>query len=465
NYLTLARSAATLSGGEAQRIRLATQIGSGLVGVLYVLDEPSIGLHQRDNFRLITALEHLRDLGNTLIVVEHDEETLRSSDWITDIGPLAGESGGQVVYNGPFKNFKNVKNSLTSDYINGKKEISVPKSRRKINKSKQLKVIGASENNLQNLNAAFPLGVFICVTGISGSGKSTLVDMILYRELANKLNGAKMVAGKHKKIEGLQHLDKVIHVDQSPIGRTPRSNPATYTKVWDKIRVLLSETKLAKRRGYKPGRFSFNVPGGRCEACSGDGTIKIEMNFLSDVYVVCEVCKGKRYNDETLEVKYKGKNVADILDMEISQAVEFFDNIPFIVRYLKTLNDVGLGYLKLGQSSVTLSGGESQRVKLATELQRPSNGKTFYILDEPTTGLHFEDIKKLLLVLQSLVDKGNTVAVIEHNLDVIKSADWIIDLGPEGGDSGGEIIAAATPENLIKVSKSYTGQFLKKALS
>ncbi|MDR3128391.1 MAG: excinuclease ABC subunit UvrA [Bifidobacteriaceae bacterium] len=461
DYLTLARNAATLSGGEAQRIRLATQIGSGLVGVLYVLDEPSIGLHQKDNARLIRSLHHLRDLGNTLIVVEHDEETIKNSDWITDIGPRAGEAGGEVVYNGPVKSFAKAKNSLTSDYFVGRKSIEIPKIRRSMIKSKVLKVIGANENNLKNIDVSFPLGNFICVTGVSGSGKSTLVDMILYKELANKLNGAKLVSGQHKKITGLRHLDKVIHVDQSPIGRTPRSNPATYTKVWDKIRVLLSETKLAKQRGYKAGRFSFNVAGGRCEACAGDGTIKIEMNFLSDVYVLCEVCQGKRYNDETLEVKYKNKNVADILNMSIFDAYEFFNNISFISRYLKTLSEVGLGYLKLGQSSVTLSGGESQRVKLATELQRPATGKTFYILDEPTTGLHFEDIKKLLLVLQTLVDKGNTVVVIEHNLDVIKSADWIIDLGPDGGDKGGQIVAQASPENLIKLTKSYTGQFLK----
>ncbi|MDR3151999.1 MAG: excinuclease ABC subunit UvrA, partial [Bifidobacteriaceae bacterium] len=466
NYLTLARSAATLSGGEAQRIRLATQIGSGLVGVLYVLDEPSIGLHQRDNYRLIKTLHHLRDLGNTLIVVEHDEETLRNSDWVTDIGPLAGEAGGEVIYNGPVKQFAKAKNSLTSDYFVGRKTIEVPKKRRQPAKGKSLKIIGASENNLKNLDVSFPLGTFICVTGVSGSGKSTLIDMILYRVLASKLNGAvRLIPGKYKKIEGLKFLDKVIHVDQSPIGRTPRSNPATYTKVWDKIRQLLAETKTSRQRGYKAGRFSFNVAGGRCEACSGDGTIKIEMNFLSDIYVPCEVCQGKRYNDETLDVQYKGKNVSDILEMSIQDAYEFFDNIPFIARYLKTLCDVGLGYLRLGQSSVTLSGGESQRVKLATELQRPATGKTFYILDEPTTGLHFEDVKKLLSVLQSLVDKGNTVAVIEHNLDVIKSSDWVIDLGPEGGDKGGEIVAAQSPENLAKIKESYTGQFLQKILN
>lgn len=422
NYLTLSRAAKTLSGGEAQRIRLATQIGSGLVGVMYVLDEPSIGLHQRDNERLITTLHHLRDLGNTLIVVEHDEDTIKNADWVIDIGPGAGEHGGEVIYSGPAKKLVDAPRSVTGDYIAGRRKIEVPQSRRKVRKTKQLRVVGARENNLKDLTVNFPLGVFTCVTGVSGSGKSTLVNQILYPVLADKLNGARIVPGKHTRVEGVGQCDKVIHVDQNPIGRTPRSNPATYTGVWDKIRTLFAKTPEAQVRGYGPGRFSFNVKGGRCEACHGDGTLKIEMNFLPDVYVDCEECHGKRYNRETLEVKYNGKSVADVLGMPIEEAAQFFKAYPSISRYLDTLVQVGLGYIRLGQPAPTLSGGESQRVKLATELQRRSTGKTVYILDEPTTGLHFEDVRKLLLVLQGLVDKGNTVIVIEHNLDVVKSA-------------------------------------------
>ena len=464
NYLTLSRAAKTLSGGEAQRIRLATQIGSGLVGVMYVLDEPSIGLHQRDNARLIDTLHHLRDLGNTLIVVEHDEDTIRSADWLVDIGPGAGEHGGEVVYSGPADHLVDATRSITGDYIAGRRRIDVPKKRRKIRKTKQLTVVGARENNLKDLTVRFPLGVMTCVTGVSGSGKSTLVNQILYPVLADKLNGARIVPGKHARVEGVDQCDKVIHVDQNPIGRTPRSNPATYTGVWDKIRMLFAKTPEAQVRGYGPGRFSFNVKGGRCEACHGDGTLKIEMNFLPDVYVECEECHGKRYNRETLEVKYNGKTVADILDMPISEAAEFFKAYPAISRYLDTLVQVGLGYIRLGQPATTLSGGESQRVKLATELQRRSTGKTVYILDEPTTGLHFEDVNKLLVVLQGLVDKGNTVIVIEHNLDVVKSSDWIIDLGPEGGEGGGTIVAEGTPEHVVQCDESWTGRFLSPLL-
>lgn len=464
NYLTLSRAAKTLSGGEAQRIRLATQIGSGLVGVMYVLDEPSIGLHQRDNARLISTLHHLRDLGNTLVVVEHDEDTITSADWVVDIGPKAGEQGGEVVYSGPAEHLVNAPRSITGDYIAGRRSIEVPKTRRKIDRSRMLKVVGARENNLKNIDAKFPLGVMTCVTGVSGSGKSTLVNQILYPVLADKLNGARIVPGKHTRVEGVGQCDKVIHVDQNPIGRTPRSNPATYTGVWDKIRALFAKTPEAQVRGYGPGRFSFNVKGGRCEACHGDGTLKIEMNFLPDVYVECEECHGKRYNRETLEVKYNGKTVSDILDMPISEAAEFFKAYPSISRYLDTLVDVGLGYIRLGQPATTLSGGESQRVKLATELQRRSTGKTVYILDEPTTGLHFEDVNKLLLVLQGLVDKGNTVIIIEHNLDVVKSCDWLIDLGPEGGDGGGTIVAEGTPEHLVTCEGSWTGRFLAPML-
>ena len=460
NYLTLSRAAKTLSGGEAQRIRLATQIGSGLVGVMYVLDEPSIGLHQRDNARLISTLHHLRDLGNTLVVVEHDEDTITSADWVVDIGPKAGEQGGEVVYSGPAEHLVDAPRSITGDYIAGRRSIEVPKTRRKIDRSRMLKVVGARENNLKNIDVRFPLGVMTCVTGVSGSGKSTLVNQILYPVLADKLNGARIVPGKHTRVEGVDQCDKVIHVDQNPIGRTPRSNPATYTGVWDKIRALFAKTPEAQVRGYGPGRFSFNVKGGRCEACHGDGTLKIEMNFLPDVYVECEECHGKRYNRETLEVKYNGKTVSDILDMPISEAAKFFKAYPSISRYLDTLVDVGLGYIRLGQPATTLSGGESQRVKLATELQRRSTGKTVYILDEPTTGLHFEDVNKLLLVLQGLVDKGNTVIIIEHNLDVVKSCDWIIDLGPEGGDGGGTIVAEGTPEHLVTCERSWTGRFL-----
>ncbi|KFI46703.1 excinuclease ABC subunit A [Bifidobacterium bohemicum] len=464
NYLTLSRAAKTLSGGEAQRIRLATQIGSGLVGVMYVLDEPSIGLHQRDNDRLIKTLHHLRDLGNTLIVVEHDEDTIRRADWLVDIGPGAGELGGEVVYSGPAAHVVDAPRSITGDYLAGRRRIEVPKKRRKPKRGKQLNVVGARENNLRNLDVKIPLGVFTCITGVSGSGKSTLIDSILYPSLADRLNGARIVPGKHTRIEGMDQCDKVIHVNQNPIGRTPRSNPATYTGVWDKIRQLFAQTPEAQVRGYGPGRFSFNVKGGRCEACHGDGTIKIEMNFLPDVYVECEECHGKRYNRETLEVKYNGKSVADVLDMPISEAADFFKAYTGISRYLNTLVDVGLGYIRLGQPATTLSGGESQRVKLATELQRRSTGKTVYILDEPTTGLHFEDVRKLLTVLQELVDKGNTVIVIEHNLDVVKSADWIIDLGPEGGDGGGTIVAEGTPEQVAQSQKSWTGRYLAPML-
>ena len=464
NFLTLSRAAKTLSGGEAQRIRLATQIGSGLVGVMYVLDEPSIGLHQRDNQRLIETLHHLRDLGNTLIVVEHDQETIEKADWLVDIGPGAGEHGGDVVYSGPASHLVDAPRSITGDYIAGRREIEVPAMRRKTRRTKQLKVVGARENNLKNLTVSFPLGVMTVVTGVSGSGKSTLVNSILYPVLADKLNGARIVPGKHTRVEGVDQCDKVIHVDQNPIGRTPRSNPATYTGVWDKIRTLFAKTPEAQVRGYGPGRFSFNVKGGRCEACHGDGTLKIEMNFLPDVYVECEECHGKRYNRETLEVKYNGKSVADVLDMPIEEAAAFFKAYPSISRYLDTLVQVGLGYIRLGQSAPTLSGGESQRVKLATELQRRSTGKTVYILDEPTTGLHFEDVRKLLLVLQGLVDKGNTVIVIEHNLDVVKSADWLIDLGPEGGEGGGTVVTEGTPEQVAQCPDSWTGRFLRPML-
>ncbi len=464
SYLTLSRAAKTLSGGEAQRIRLATQIGSGLVGVMYVLDEPSIGLHQRDNERLIATLHHLRNLGNTLIVVEHDEDTIRQADWLVDIGPEAGENGGEVVYSGPSKQITKAKRSITGDYIAHRRLIEVPKKRRLVDENRMLHILGAREHNLKNIDVSIPLGVFTCITGVSGSGKSTLINSILYPVLADKLNGARIVPGKHTRVEGLEYCDKVVHVDQNPIGRTPRSNPATYTGVWDKIRTLFAQTPEAKVRGYGPGRFSFNVKGGRCEACHGDGTLKIEMNFLPDVYVECEVCHAKRYNRETLEVTYNGKSVSDVLNMPISEAAEFFKAYPSISRYLDTLVKVGLGYIRLGQSATTLSGGESQRVKLATELQRRSTGKTVYILDEPTTGLHFEDVRKLLTVLQSLVDKGNSVIVIEHNLDVVKSADWIIDLGPEGGDKGGTVIAEGSPESVARCNKSWTGKFLKTML-
>ena len=464
SYLTLARGAATLSGGEAQRIRLATQIGSGLVGVLYVLDEPSIGLHQRDNRRLIATLEHLRNLGNTLIVVEHDEETIDSADWVVDIGPGAGERGGNVVYSGPVKGLLTCEESLTGQYLSGRRAIETPEKRRPVDKKRMLTVKGARENNLKDVTVKIPLGTFTAVTGVSGSGKSTLINQILYRSLANRLNRARLVPGRHSAVTGTENLDKVVHVDQSPIGRTPRSNPATYTGVWDHIRKLFAETNEAKVRGYGPGRFSFNVKGGRCESCKGDGTLRIEMNFLPDVYVPCEVCHGARYNRETLEIAYRGKNVSDILQMPISEAAEFFSAIPRIARHLNTLVEVGLGYVRLGQSATTLSGGEAQRVKLASELQRRSNGRSIYVLDEPTTGLHLEDIRKLLLVLQGLVDKGNTVVVIEHNLDVIKSADWIIDMGPEGGSGGGEIVAEGTPEQVAKKQGSWTGKYLAEAL-
>jgi excinuclease ABC subunit A len=463
-YLTLARAAATLSGGEAQRIRLATQIGSGLTGVLYVLDEPSIGLHQRDNRRLIETLTRLRDIGNTLIVVEHDEETIRTADWIVDIGPGAGEHGGEVVVSGDYDLLISTENSITGDYLSGRREIPTPKKRRPVDAKRMLMIKDAKANNLKNIDVRIPLGLFVAVTGVSGSGKSTLVNDILYSVLANKLNGARIVPGRHRSIQGLEHLDKVVHVDQSPIGRTPRSNPATYTGVFDKIRALFAETTEAKIRGYQQGRFSFNVKGGRCENCAGDGTITIEMNFLPDVYVPCELCHGARYNRETLEVHYKGKTIAEVLDMPIETAADFFESIPSIHRYLKTLCDVGLGYVRLGQSAPTLSGGEAQRVKLATELQRRSTGRTIYVLDEPTTGLHFEDVRKLLIVLARLVEGGNSVVVIEHNLDVIKSADWVIDLGPGGGSGGGRVIAEGTPEDVAKVKESFTGSFLAESL-
>lgn len=464
DYLSLERPAATLSGGEAQRIRLATQIGSGLTGVLYVLDEPSIGLHQRDNRRLIETLTRLRDLGNTLIVVEHDEDTIRIADWIVDIGPGAGEHGGKVVSSGDYKALISAPESITGDYLSGRRSIPIPAERRISDPKRVLVVKEAKENNLKSISVTFPLGLFVAVTGVSGSGKSTLVNDVLYSVLANKLNGARIVPGRHRTVTGVDLLDKVVHVDQSPIGRTPRSNPATYTGVFDKIRALFAETTEAKIRGYQQGRFSFNVKGGRCENCAGDGTITIEMNFLPDVYVPCEVCHGARYNRETLEVHYKGKTIAQVLDMPIEEASHFFESVPAIARYLKTLNDVGLGYVRLGQSAPTLSGGEAQRVKLATELQRRSTGRTIYVLDEPTTGLHFEDTRKLLLVLNRLVDSGNTVVVIEHNLDVIKSADWVIDLGPEGGAGGGTVIAEGTPEQVSKMSASYTGKFLAEVL-
>jgi excinuclease ABC subunit A len=465
DYLSLARPAATLSGGEAQRIRLATQIGSGLVGVLYVLDEPSIGLHQRDNRRLIETLTRLRDLGNTLIVVEHDEETIRTADWIVDIGPGAGEHGGKVVVSGSYQELIETKESITGAYLSGRKSIAIPDKRRPVDPKRKLVIKGAKENNLKDVEVDIPLGLFVSVTGVSGSGKSTLVNDILYTTLANKLNGARLVPGRHRTVTGVEQLDKVVHVDQSPIGRTPRSNPATYTGVFDKVRALFAETTEAKVRGYQQGRFSFNVKGGRCENCSGDGTITIEMNFLPDVYVPCEVCHGARYNRETLEVHYKGKTIAEVLDMPIEIAHTFFESVPTIARYLKTLSDVGLGYVRLGQSAPTLSGGEAQRVKLATELQRRSTGRTIYVLDEPTTGLHFEDVSKLLGVLSRLVDSGNTVIVIEHNLDVIKSSDWVIDMGPEGGFRGGEVVAEGTPEDVAKVKASYTGHYLAEILA
>src|SRR6201991_688353 len=464
DYLSLSRAEATLSGGEAQRIRLATQIGSGLVGVLYVLDEPSIGLHQRDNRRLIDTLVRLKDLGNTLIVVEHDEDTIRMADWIVDIGPGAGEHGGQVVVSGTVKQLLKHRDSETGAYLSGRRSIPVPDIRRPINKKRQLTVVGAREHNLRGIDVDIPLGCLVSVTGVSGSGKSTLINDILATVLANKLNKARQVPGRHTRITGPDELDKLVRVDQSPIGRTPRSNAATYTGVWDQIRKLFAATTEAKVRGYQPGRLSFHVQGGRCEACSGDGTIKIEMNFLPDVYVACEVCGGARYNRDTLQVHYKGKNIAQVLDMPISEAAEFFEPISAIHRFLKTLVDVGLGYVRLGQSATTLSGGEAQRVKLATELQKRSNGRSVYVLDEPTTGLHFEDVARLLEVLNGLVDKGNTVIVIEHNLDVIKSADWVIDLGPEGGAGGGEVIATGTPEQVAETPGSHTGVFLKEIL-
>ena len=462
-YLTLSRSAGTLSGGEAQRIRLATQIGSGLTGVLYILDEPSIGLHQRDNDKLITTLKKLRDLGNTLLVVEHDEDTMYAADQIIDIGPGAGVHGGQVMAQGTAEAVKNVPGSITGDYLSGRKQIHVPSFRRKGNK-KCIEVVGATENNLKNISVKFPLGVFTCITGVSGSGKSTLINEVLYKNLAQQLNGASEKPGKCKKIKGLENIDKIINIDQSPIGRSPRSNPATYTGAFDLIRDIFAGTNEAKIRGYEKGRFSFNVAGGRCESCSGDGVHKIEMHFLPDVYVPCEVCKGKRYNRETLEVKYKGKNIADVLDMTVEEALEFFENIPKIKQTIQTLYDVGLGYIKLGQLSTTLSGGEAQRVKLATELSKRATGKTLYILDEPTTGLHIADVHRLVDILQRLVDTGNTIIVIEHNLDLIKTADHIIDLGPEGGDAGGEVIAVGTPEQICRNERSYTGKFLKSKL-
>ncbi|HKY49245.1 MAG TPA: excinuclease ABC subunit UvrA, partial [Acidimicrobiia bacterium] len=463
DYLTLARSAATLAGGEAQRIRLATQIGSGLVGVLYILDEPSIGLHQRDNQRLIETLIRLRDLGNTLIVVEHDEDTIRTADHIVDIGPGAGEHGGYIVAQGSVADLVAEETSVTGDYLAGRRRIELPLIRRPLN-GKAISVVGAAEHNLKDVTVEFPLGVFTCVTGVSGSGKSTLVQDILFEALHQKLYRSRVVPGRHLRINGVQHIDKVINIDQSPIGRTPRSNPATYTGVFDHIRGLFAATPEARARGYLPGRFSFNVKGGRCEACAGDGTIRIEMHFLPDVYVPCEVCRGARYNRETLEILWKGHSIAEVLDMSVEEALSVFANQPKIVRILQTLYDVGLGYIRLGQSATTLSGGEAQRIKLSSELGRRATGRTFYILDEPTTGLHFEDIRKLLQVLQRLVDTGNTVVVIEHNLDVIKSADWIIDLGPEGGEGGGRVVAQGTPEDIVDTPESYTGKFLRERL-
>ena len=462
-YLTLSRSAGTLSGGEAQRIRLATQIGSGLTGVLYILDEPSIGLHQRDNDKLIATLKKLRDLGNSLLVVEHDEDTMYAADQIIDIGPGAGVHGGNIMAQGTAEEIKNVPTSITGAYLSGRKKIEVPKKRRPGNK-KNIEIVNATENNLKNISVKFPLGKFICITGVSGSGKSTLINEVLYKNIAQQLNGATEKPGKCKTIKGLENIDKIINIDQSPIGRTPRSNPATYTGAFDLIRDIFASTNEAKMRGYEKGRFSFNVPGGRCESCSGDGVHRIEMHFLPDVFVPCEVCKGKRYNRETLEVKYKGKSIADVLDMTVEEALEYFANIPRIKNKIQTLYDVGLGYIKLGQPSTTLSGGEAQRVKLATELSKKATGKTLYILDEPTTGLHIADVHRLVDILQRLVDTGNTIIVIEHNLDLIKTADYIIDLGPEGGDAGGEIIAVGTPEQICKNEKSYTGKFLKKYL-
>ena len=462
-YLTLSRSAGTLSGGEAQRIRLATQIGSGLTGVLYILDEPSIGLHQRDNDKLIATLKKLRDLGNSLLVVEHDEDTMYAADQIIDIGPGAGVHGGQVMAQGTAEEIKNVPTSITGAYLSGRKKIEVPKKRRPGNK-KNIEIVNATENNLKNISVKFPLGKFICITGVSGSGKSTLINEVLYKNIAQQLNGATEKPGKCKTIKGLENIDKIINIDQSPIGRTPRSNPATYTGAFDLIRDIFASTNEAKMRGYEKGRFSFNVPGGRCESCSGDGVHRIEMHFLPDVFVPCEVCKGKRYNRETLEVKYKGKSIADVLDMTVEESLEYFANIPRIKNKIQTLYDVGLGYIKLGQPSTTLSGGEAQRVKLATELSKKATGKTLYILDEPTTGLHIADVHRLVDILQRLVDTGNTIIVIEHNLDLIKTADYIIDLGPEGGDAGGEIIAVGTPEQICKNERSYTGRFLKKYL-
>ncbi len=465
DYLSVQRAAVTLSGWEAQRIRLATQIGSGLVGVLYVLDEPSIGLHQRDNRRLIGTLTRLRDLGNTLIVVEHDEETIRSANWVVDIGPGAGEHGGRVVHSGDLPGLLDAKDSVTGAYLAGRRSIPAPPVRRPVDPGRVLTVVGAREHNLAGIDVSFPIGLFTAVTGVSGSGKSTLVNAILYQALANQLNGARLVAGRHKRVDGVDLLDKVVHVDQGPIGRTPRSNPATYTGVWDHVRKLFAETTEAKVRGYAPGRFSFNVKGGRCEACTGDGTIKIEMNFLPDVYVACEVCHGARYNRETLEVHFKGKTVADVLAMPIEEAADFFAAVPAISRHLQTLVDVGLGYVRLGQPAPTLSGGEAQRVKLAAELRKRATGRTVYVSDEPTTGLHFEDIRKLLGVLQSLVDKGNTVIVIEHNLDVIKNADWVVDMGPEGGSGGGRVVAEGTPEEVARVGGSHTGEYLGAVLA
>ena len=464
-YLTLSRSAGTLSGGEAQRIRLATQIGSGLTGVLYILDEPSIGLHQRDNDKLLATLKKLRDLGNTLIVVEHDEDTMYAADQIIDIGPGAGSHGGNVMAQGTAEEVKLVENSVTGQYLSGRKKIPVPKKRRKMVKGRVIEVQGARENNLKNISVKFPLGLFTCITGVSGSGKSTLVNEVLYKTVAKELNGANEKPGKCKGVKGLEQIDKIINIDQSPIGRTPRSNPATYTGVFDLIRDIFAGTNEAKLRGYQKGRFSFNVAGGRCESCNGDGVHKIEMHFLPDVFVPCEVCKGKRYNHETLEVKYKGRSIADVLDMTVEEALEFFDKIPKIKQKLQTLYDVGLSYIKLGQPSTTLSGGEAQRVKLATELSKRATGKTLYILDEPTTGLHIADVHKLVDILQRLVDTGNTILVIEHNLDLIKTCDYIVDLGPEGGENGGEVIAVGTPEQICKNDRSYTGKFLKKYLS